>query len=70
MNSIEIKLAKKNGTIDRVYEDLVEKYIREKYTLSQELAILRQKETKLYEYNVYYEYAEECKSRAKQLLEI
>ena len=48
------------------YERLVEKYIREKYTISQELAIIRQKEEKVDEFNLYYEYAESCKKRAKE----
>lgn len=47
------------------YEALVEKYIRQKYSLSQELAILRQRDEKVEEYTAYYEYAEECKVRAK-----
>jgi hypothetical protein len=47
------------------YEQLVEKYIREKYSISQELAILRQKEEKPEEFKAYYDYAESCKARAK-----
>ena len=47
------------------YEALVEKYIREKYSVSQEFAILRQKETKPLEYAEYFDYCEECKSKAK-----
>jgi hypothetical protein len=47
------------------YESLVEKYIREKYSLSNELAILRQANTKYTEFYEYNAYAEECKARAK-----
>ena len=47
------------------YEKLVEKYIREKYSLSNELAILRQASTKVNEFNEYNAYAESCKARAK-----
>ncbi|MGN0761660.1 MAG: hypothetical protein ACI4MV_06955 [Christensenellales bacterium] len=47
------------------YESLVESKIRQKYTLSQELAILRQKETKSQAYQAYFDYCEECKSTAK-----
>lgn len=50
------------------YENLVESKIRARYTLSQELAILRQKETKEEEYQAYFAYCEECKAEAKQLL--
>lgn len=48
-----------------LYEKKVEKLIREKYSISQELAILRQKETKPEEFDEYNAYAEECKTKAK-----
>lgn len=51
------------------YESLVEKYIREKYSLSNELAILRQSNVKIEEFNEYNSYAEECKARAKAELD-
>lgn len=47
------------------YESLVDSMIRRKYTLSQELAILRQKESKSQEYQAYFDYCEECKITAK-----
>lgn len=47
------------------YENYVNTLIREKYTLSQELAILRQKDTKPEEYNAYNAYCEACKAEAK-----
>lgn len=50
------------------YESIVENKIRSRYTLSQELAILRQKETKEEEYQAYFDYCEVCKTEAKQLL--
>ncbi len=48
------------------YENLVESKIRERYTLSQELAILRQRDTKQSEYQEYFNYCEQCKTEAKQ----
>lgn len=48
------------------YELLVEQYIREKYTVSDELAILRQRETKPEEFAAYNTFCEACKARAKQ----
>lgn len=48
------------------YDCLVEKYIREKYSLSNELAILRQASAKPEEFKTYNDYAENCKVRAKQ----
>lgn len=47
------------------YESLVDQYIRQKYTLSQELAIIRQRSTKQAEYDEYFEFCEECKAKAK-----
>lgn len=52
------------------YEVLVENKIRQRYTLSQELAILRQRDTKQDEYAIYYAYCEQCKIEAKSELNI
>lgn len=52
----------------KTYEQVVEDLIRLKYTVSGELAILRQKEVKQNEYTAYYVYCEECKAYAKQLI--
>ncbi|MFI3283378.1 MAG: hypothetical protein SNG10_07760, partial [Rikenellaceae bacterium] len=43
---------------------LVEQYIAQRYSTSQELAIQRQKETKPDEWQAYYDYCEECKAKA------
>lgn len=48
------------------YEELTEKHIRERYSIGDELAILRQKDIKPKEYQLYFDYAEECKNRAKE----
>lgn len=48
------------------YEELVVQLIREKYTLDDELAIQRQKETKPDEWSEYFAYCEECKAKAKE----
>lgn len=48
------------------YEERVEQLIRERYSLNQELAIQRQRDTKVDEFNAYYEYCEECKTKAKE----
>lgn len=50
------------------YDKLVEQFIRERYSLSAELAILRQRDTKIVEFVEYNAYAEECKERAKQIV--
>lgn len=48
------------------YEERVEQLIRERYSLNEELAIQRQRDTKVDEFNAYYEYCEECKRIAKE----
>lgn len=47
------------------YENTVEQYIRERYSLNSELAILRQRNTKPDEFAEYNDYVENCKARAK-----
>lgn len=47
---------------------LINRKIRERYTLSEELAILRQKETKPNEYKEYNDYCEQCKADVKAIL--
>lgn len=48
------------------YDDLVDAEIRKQYTVSQEFAILRQRDEKPMEYAAYYEYCEQCKNYVKQ----
>ena len=49
------------------YDELVDAEIRKRYTVSQEFAILRQKDEKPEEYAQYYAYCEECKAAVKAL---
>jgi hypothetical protein len=48
------------------YEDLIISKIRERYTIDQELAILRQRDTKPQEFAEYDAYVEQCKLEVKQ----
>ena len=48
------------------YENAVHSKIRERYSESQEFAILRQKDEKPEEYAEYYAYCEECKAFVKE----
>lgn len=48
------------------YDDAVNAKIRERYSESQEFAILRQKDQKPDEYAAYYSYCEECKAYVKE----
>lgn len=65
------KLLKRNKevepkTYEAVYGSMIEKKIRERYSLSAELAILRQRDTKPDEFAQYNEYVEQCKKEVKQ----
>ena len=55
-----------NISKDRLYGARVSELIREKYSLDAELAILRQRDEKPDEYQAYFAFCEECKSRAKR----
>lgn len=47
------------------YDEAVDAEIRKLYSVSQEFAILRQKEEKQEEYAKYYAYCEQCKDYVK-----
>ena len=47
------------------FETLVEEQIRRRYTLNEELAILRQRDSKPEEFAEYNAYCEECKNYVK-----
>ena len=70
-----VRLAKKIREVDpkawdKLYKDLIVEKIREKYSLNEELAILRQRDTKPSEFEEYHAYVEECKAAVKAELEI
>ena len=48
------------------YAEAVNARIRERYSISNEFAILRQKDEKPEEYAAYFAYCEECKAFVKQ----
>ena len=50
------------------YEELVASMVRKKYTVSQELSILRQQSKKPTEFEEYSDYVEKCKAEAKSKL--
>lgn len=54
---------KKNA--EAKYKQTVEMLIREKYSINDELAILRQRDSKPEEFAEYNAYVEDCKARAK-----
>ena len=66
MTEIEIQLAKLNGTQAELYEQEVTRLIRRRYSLSNELALSRQRDEKPEEWEAFYTYCEECKAQAKK----
>ena len=52
------------------YEQRVQQSIRERCSVDDELAILRQRDTKPDEFAAYYEYAEQCKAQAKKQMQL
>lgn len=62
---IQVYILYTEAELQEQYENYVNALIREKYTLSQELAILRQRDTKPEEYAAYNAYCEDCKAQAK-----
>ena len=60
------ELILKNISKDKLYANLVSKLIRERYSVDDEMAILRQKETKPDEYEAYNAFCEDCKAKARK----
>lgn len=69
MTKIEIKLANANGVLDKLMETEINKRIRQKYTISNELAILRQRDTKPEEFAEYNSFVEGVKAEVKAEVE-
>ena len=65
-----IDMAKSFNKQEQLYPQLVEYLIRQRYTISQELAIHRQRTSKKAEFNTYNTYCEDCKAKAKELLNL
>ena len=70
MNSIEKRLIQLNGIQAEEYASLVELRVRKRYSVSAELAILRQRDTKPEEFAEYNAFVEACKAEAKAELEM
>lgn len=68
-----VKLARKNKELnpqswEQFYEGEIVREIRKRYTINQELAILRQRDTKPQEFSDYNYYVEQCKTYVKNKL--
>lgn len=64
MDAKTIRLMVKAGRGDEAYALRVGELVREKYSVSDELALLRQRDEKPEEFAAYNAYAEECKEQA------
>ena len=63
---VEIEETEDIPEIKIPYDERVVSLIREKYSLDEELAIQRQRDTKPEEFQAYFEYCEACKEIAKE----
>lgn len=70
---MDLKLIALNREADpdsftHLYEGCIEARIRARYTLGQELSILRKRDIEPDEFREYYEYVEMCKIEVKEQL--
>lgn len=68
MDKRKIRLARLNGNAQSLYHTLVEEKIRARYTVGDELAVVRQRDRKPQEFDEYDAYCEKCKREAKEEL--
>ena len=65
MTVLQKLLGRLNGTAEKEYGARVNRLLRARYSLSEELSILRRREESPEAFAEYYAYAEECKELAK-----
>lgn len=53
------------GSAKQMYDDRVNELIRTRYSLSEELSVLRKRDVKPLEFAAYNDFVEECKMRAR-----
>jgi hypothetical protein len=75
MNALRLRLAKKNREVnpaswDELYENLIIRKIRKRYSVDQELSLHRQMYKKPEEFAEYDAYVERCKAEVKAELGI
>lgn len=66
MNNLIKKLIEGTEVEKQEYEALIVSYIRERYSINDELSIIRQRDSKPDEFAEYNRYVEDCKVRAKE----
>ena len=67
-NKSTIYLAYKTGVLPRLRKQMIIAEIRKVYDADDELAIIRQKDTKPEEYAIYFSYVENCKARVNEYI--
>ena len=73
MNFIKLILKNKDADVkafNAIYESMIIQKIRQRYSINQELAVLRQRDEKPAEFAEYNAYVEQCKAEIKAELEI
>lgn len=65
MTNTPLLLAQKNGVTEAFYADRVNALLRARYSLSEELSLLRRRDECPEAFAVYSAYAEECKRLAR-----
>lgn len=69
VSTYSLRIAAKKEQTKRIeYKAQIDKLIREKYSINDEIAILRQRDSKPEEYAEYNAYCEQCKAQAKSEL--
>ena len=68
MKKREVLLAKKNGVLERVYADEIAARIKTRYTISDEISLLRQRDEKPEEFQEYFAFVEGVKADVKALI--
>ena len=68
MTQTTLLITRANGTENEEYGALVNRLLRERYSLSEELSILRRREEAPALFAAYNDYAEECKRQARATL--
>lgn len=66
MNDLQKILAKKNNKLESLYHQRVVELIRKKYSINEELSILRKRDSNKAEFEEYDSFVEACKIEAKE----
>jgi hypothetical protein len=64
----QIRLAYKNGVLETLKNNMIEAEIAKRYSVGNQIAILRQKDSKPEEYEEFNSFTENCKDTVKAYL--